>query len=411
MTIRAAAPSIADERLSSQVLDSFADAEPLRSGWDELVLRAGADVYQTFDWCRLWWRHYGAGRQLQLLLYFRGEELVGLVPAFIETLWLGPIRVRAAKLVGTDFTLNLCNLPVLANVLSLVVSHSIRHFFGKHHCDVVLFGPLSGPTARLDELVMASENEKESGIAESVQTLGNSCNTYFQMPDTFAQYLKDIGKQQRGNFNRGVTQFCGAHKVSFDVVSEGDKVNSEFEGFCRLHASQWGAEGKLGHFGDWPNAQSFNRDLICTLGKKGMVRFHRILANDHVVSSQYTFAYGGTNYWRLPARVSGPEWDRFSLGRIGLLKMIESSMSEGQQTIEAGRGHYTYKVQLGGREWPLRTIQMVRRGRGVSARVRMFRALALLLDVAYYKVVCARVAPRLPAFRRPLWPIWIRSTW
>jgi hypothetical protein len=142
-----------------------------------------------------------------------------------------------------------------------------------------------------------------------------------------------------------------------------------------------------------------------------MVRFHRILADNRVVSSQYSYVFGGINYWRLPARAFAPKWDRLSFGRMGLAKMIGASISEGLHTLEGGRGHYDYKLQMGGHELPLRTVQFVRRGPGVSARVRVFRTFASLLDLAYYKVVFARLAPRMPALRRSLWPVWIRSTW
>jgi CelD/BcsL family acetyltransferase involved in cellulose biosynthesis len=391
------------------VLHSFSGAESYRSVWDDLVLRAGADVYQTFDWCRLWWHYYGERRQLHILLCFSGEELVGLVPAFIETLWLGPARLRVAKLVGADYTLHLCNLPVLAEALPSVISRAIHHFLGVHHCDLLLLGPLSGPAARADELVAMGRNERE--LVARVETLGDSCNTYFDLPGTFDEYLKVIGKQQRGNLNRTLAQFSKAHRVAFDIVSQPDRLVAEFEGFCVLHRAQWRAEGKLGHFGDWPHAESFNHDLVRALGGQGRVRFHRILADDQVVSSQYSFVFGSTNYWRLPARVFAPEWDRLSLGRMGLAKMIEASIAEGQHIVEGGRGHYAYKLQMGGREWPLRTLQFVQRGIGVSARVRAFMAIACLLNLAYYKVLFARVAPRVPAIQRPLWPIWIRSTW
>ena len=392
-----------------RLLHSFVDAEPFRSDWNGLVLRSGADVYQTFDWCRLWWKYYGDRRQLHLLLCFSGEELVGLVPAFIETLWLGPVRLRVAKLVGADYTLNLCNLPVLADALPSVVSRAIQYFLGEHHCDLLLLGPLSGPVARVDELTAAGRNERE--LVAKVEILGDSCNTYFDLPNNFDEYLKVIGKQQRGNFNRTVAQLSKAHCVAFDVVTQPDKLENEFEGFCRLHNAQWQAEGKLGHFGDWPHAENFNRDLIRTLGGQGMVRFHRILANDQVVSSQYGYVFGKTTYWRLPARVFAPEWDRLSFGRMGLTKMIEASIAEGRQSVEGGRGHYAYKLQMGGREWPLRTVQFTRRGTGVSARVRAFRATASLLNLAYYKILFVRLGPRLPALQRPLWPVWIRSTW
>ena len=127
----AADSTTAARQLSIRVLHSFADAESLRSAWNDLVLRSGADVYQTFDWCRLWWQYYGARRQLHLLLCFADEELVGLVPAFVETLWLGPVRLRVTKMIGADFTIQLCNLPVLPDVLSDVAGWAIQSFLGR----------------------------------------------------------------------------------------------------------------------------------------------------------------------------------------------------------------------------------------------------------------------------------------
>ena len=395
-----AKPSVA---FTVRVLHSFAEAESFRSAWNSVVLRAGADVYQTFDWCRLWWHYYGERRELNLLLCFSGEELVGLVPAFVETLWLGPARLRVAKLVGADYTLNLCNLPVLGDFLPPVVSRAVHYFLGENRCDLLLLGPLSGPAARVNELVTAGRNERR--LVARVETLGDSCNTYFDLPGTFDEYLKAIGKQQRGNYNRTLTQFAKAHRVAFDVVTQPDKLPVEYENFCLLHNAQWRAEGKLGHFRDWPHAENFNRDLVRTLGGQGMVRFHRILADDHVVSCQYSFVFGNTIYWRLPARAFAPEWDRLSFGRMGLAKMIEASIAEGQRTVEGGRSHYAYKVQMGGRECPLRTLQFVRRGSGVSARVRAFRAIATQLNLAYYKIIVLRVAPRVPVLQRPLSPV------
>jgi CelD/BcsL family acetyltransferase involved in cellulose biosynthesis len=405
----AARAETADNRLSFRLLHSFADAKPLRSAWNELVLRSGADIYQTFDWCRLWWQYYGARRQLHLLLCFSGEELVGLVPGFIETLWLGPARLRVAKLVGADFTIQLCNLPILSGALPSVVSRAIHHFLGESRCDLLLFGPLCGPAARLDDLLAAGQHERD--LVGRTDVLGDWCNTYFDLPDSFGAYLAVLDKKQRSNINRSSGQLSKAHRVSFDVVGSATKVGTEFERFCLLHCAQWEAAGKLGHFGDWAHAREFNRDLVRTLGDQGMVRFYLILADDQVVSSQFSFVFRGVIYWRLPARVCGPEWDKYGLGALGLVREVEAAIGEGLRVVEAGRGRYPYKILYGAHELPLRTVQFVRRGSGVSARVRCFRAFASLLNLAYYKVLVARLAPRVPALRRPLWPLWIRSTW
>lgn len=398
-----------ENEFTVRVLHSFAEAESFRAPWNDLVFRSGSDVYQTFDWCRLWWEYYGTNRELHLLLCFAGEELVGLIPAFVDNLGARPASLRVAKLVGSDFSLHLCNLPILPDAFQFAVAHAIRYFLGEHRCDVLLFGPLAGPAAHVDELLAIGQREPE--LVETAEAVGDSCNTYFQLPTDFDQYLKAIGKQQRGNFNRSVTTLGKNHRVVCDVMSTAGSLEAEFATFCELHDAQWRAEGKLGHFGDWPHARDFNRDLIRTLGAQGMVRFHRIFADDKLISSQFSFVFGGTIYWRLPARVSGPEWDKLSLGRMGLAKMIEAALLEGRNTVEGGRGHYAYKLQMGGVELPLRTVQFMRRGFGVSTRVAIFKHFGSLLNLVYYKVVFMRLAPRIPALQRPLWPFWIRFSW
>ena len=261
---------------------SFAGAEPHHQAWNELALRSGADIYQTFEWCRAWWRHYGSGRKLSLLLCFSGDDLVGVVPSFMETLWLGPVWVRTAKLIGSDFSLQLCNLPVMADVLDRVVSLTVRHFLVERQCDVLLIGPLSGPKARMEAILDAGRNERDS--VERAECLGNSVSTRFELPENFAEYQERIGSRQRGNFSRSVKQFEKSHRVSTDTVSAPEDVAGEFEDFRLIHEAQWAAEAKLGHFGDWPGAAEFNRELVDCLGKLGMVRFYRILADGKVAS-------------------------------------------------------------------------------------------------------------------------------
>jgi CelD/BcsL family acetyltransferase involved in cellulose biosynthesis len=390
-------------------MNSFAEAEPFRSVWNGLVLRSGADVYQTFDWCRIWWKYYGDRRHLSLLLCFSGEELVGLVPAFIETLWLGPSRLRVAKLLGSDFSLQLCNLPILPEALPRVVSGALHQFLGKDRCDLLLFGQLSGPAGRINDILAVGRHERE--LVQRVDTLGDSCNTYFDLPQTFDAYLASLQSKPRSNFKRLFAQLSKAHDVKVDVVTSTTKVEAEFERFVLLHEAQWQAVGKLGHFGDWPHARDFNRDLVHAFWNQGMVRFYVILADAQLVSSQYIFRLGSVSYWRLPARVCGAEWDRYGLGMLGLVHKIQLEIRDGLKDSEAGRGHYPYKVQYGGRELPLRTLQFVRRGFGVSARVRLFRTFASLLDLTYNKVIVRRLAPRIPPIQQQLWPVWIRSTW
>ena len=336
----------ASERaFTAQVLHSFADAGKFHAMWNELVLRSGADIYQTLEWCQQWWHYYGARRALHLLLCFDGDELVGLIPAFVETLWLGPSRIRVAKLIGSDFSLQICNLPVMPNAVDWTVARAVRHFLGDQKCDILVTGPLSGPSAQIHEILAAGQAEHD--LVKRAESLGHSTAIRFDLPKDFAAYQDVIGSRQRGNYSRSVKHFSKNHQVVADEVSDAGAVLGELEFFQSLHESQWAAEGKLGHFGDWPMCAEFNRSLVECFGKLGMVRFFRIQADGRTVSSQFCFMFGGTNYWRLPGRECRTEWENLSLGKMGLIKMIETSLAQGVRAVEGGRGHYRLQAAVG----------------------------------------------------------------
>jgi hypothetical protein len=88
------------------------------------------------------------------------------------------------------------------------------------------------------------------------------------------------------------------------------------------------------------------------------------------------------------------------------------AIGEGVRRVEAGMGHYDYKLQLGGREHNLRSVLLVANRRGSGIRARYLMSLAGALHAVYYKLWVLRIAPHLsPRLwrRRPLWKCWIRT--
>src|SRR5207248_3299368 len=46
-------------KLDLQVVTSTAGLDALRSKWSDLHLRTGASVFQSYEWQRTWWAHFG----------------------------------------------------------------------------------------------------------------------------------------------------------------------------------------------------------------------------------------------------------------------------------------------------------------------------------------------------------------
>jgi CelD/BcsL family acetyltransferase involved in cellulose biosynthesis len=192
-------------------------------------------------------------------------------------------------------------------------------------------------------------------------------------------------------------------------VVRGEATAKRFREFVQLHNSQWGAAGRSGHFGDWPESTVFNQELVERLAKKDRVRLYVLTDGDDALAIQYTFILGKRCYWRLPARRYTPELEKLGIGRLGLLKMIEALIGEDVCEIEAGPGHYDYKIRHGGIEHSLRSVVVSRSTAKSRWRTKALVLWADILHLAYYRVWFLKVTSAIPQLQGRLWNAWIRT--
>jgi CelD/BcsL family acetyltransferase involved in cellulose biosynthesis len=404
-SIAAAGVNFADVEVT--IAQAFEDIPITSKEWDDFVLSVRGDIYVTFDWCRIWWRHYGRGRTLRVFVFRRNGQLVGLAPMFIERVWLGLINVKIGKRVGADFALTIFALPLSPSVVEIAYRQMVSYLIEHERCDAVWIGVTPGDDPTLSGLRMACE--ALPNLVRIVQDAEKGPHTVFRLPEKFETYLAGLERRQRQNYRRQLKLFKNGFNVSSETVKDPVPAREAFGNFRLDHARQWAAEGKAGQFGDWPCAAEFNSDLVENLSQSERFRMVRLHANGKNVSSQYAFVFGDRCYWRLPARSTESEFEHFGLGVLGMVQLIEEMIKEGVHEIEAGVGHYDYKLRFGGEERRVRCVLIESRRPGVALQVGLFLKLSELLHLAYYRIWFSRMAPRLPFRRQPLWRAWIRS--
>ena len=375
-----------------------------RQEWDRFVEAVGGDIYFSYDWCRLWWNYYGGGRQLRILVFRRGVDIVGLLPLVLERLWLGPVPVRVAKFAGADSTIVVLNPAVRPEYAHVTYRDALRYLLEECRCDVVYLGPLSGERPHCANIVTACDELHDEAQVMHAGAFG--VHTVIALPNTMEEYLAGLSKSERGNYRRDVRNLTKDYAVRFEVVPP-EQAEQGFEEFVRLHTAQWRHEGKLGHFGDWPRSVEFNRELVQALAPRGQVRLARLLADEIAAQIEFSLSFGQSEYWRLPARRIG-SWERYGVGRVARVERFAAAIAKGVRRVEAGPGHYEYKLKLGGREFPLESVLISANRSLAIAKARTLCSAAALLNLLYYRIWFCRLAPRFPLFRRPLWKTWIR---
>jgi len=392
--------------LSLEVFRSFEEALSIEGEWNSLAAKCGCEIYQSFDWCRVWWKHYGVDRDLRILAFrSMNGSLSGLHPFFVEEIGLGPSRARVAKQVASDYTMGTMRPVVIAEDLIPVMEMTHRYFLHENACDGLRWGVLdeNQPIVTAIDAISISSGEPPLEVFR----VSHGIESVLQLPDTFQDYLKSLSKNHRTNFKRSWNRLVRELDFSVDLVEGEDFTAQMLEEFIQLHRSQWEAVGESGHFGDWPRALEFHREMAEVESKRGNLFLVRGRVGEELVSAQYGYRFGDRLTWLLPARKMEESWSKYGLGRVGFVVMVRLAIENGCRKIHLGGAYWQYKSDLGGIEEETLSLVVAPKGRS-SRRVRRLLALFRIFDAFYYKIWFTRVAPRLPWRRGKLWDTWIR---
>ena len=375
--------------------------------WARLCDATGADLYLSPAWVLTWWEHFAKPRDRLCTLTARAPDggLVALLPMMVQTLFLGPLPVRIARLAATDPHAVVLGLPVPEDLQDALVERAIGGVL--EQADLASFTPASDRSP-LPGSIRTAVTRLSDGLRLVDEAAGS--HTLFDLPESFDGYLATLSKKRRAQVRRDIRALAdrfGLRKVLEDPGAEA------ISAFVTFHALQWKPLGKGGHFADWPGSAAFYRDLAERLRGTGQLWLDHAIGNNGPLATQFGLRSGRTFHWRLPARTVDPEAERLSVGKTGLVLMIERLIGAGVRRIEGGVGSYEYKTVLGAADVPLRQLIVTRPGRMAEIRLRLLLGWGRVLHLGYYRLWFCRLAPWLrrsiPLPVAPLRRVWIRT--
>lgn len=394
--------------MSRLALEAIAEPDTaLRAEWDALAVEAGADACFCPDWVEAWRAHFGPawapGRRFLHLALREDDELVALLPLCLETLRVGPLPVRIARLAGSDPNYAVMRLPIRAGREVEALSAALAHLLDVERRHAVSLSPLSDLAPETAALRAVAETDPDLVLAPDGP---ERRHTVVALPDDFETWLASLSKSRRREYRKDLKKL--SEQVALETRSTTpETVADRFAAFADLHAAQWRAAGKGGHFEDWPGSEAFYAELLERLAPQGRGGIDEHLGNGRVLSSQLRFGLGSTVCWRLIARDLDPDFAAFGLGRVGLVERVRDLIAAGVRRVEAGAGDYDYKLAYGGELVSLRRALVMRPGS--RAHILSLLAFADLLNLAYYRIWFLKLVPRLGRPPRPLWKSWIRT--
>jgi CelD/BcsL family acetyltransferase involved in cellulose biosynthesis len=319
------------------------------------------------------------GRQLRIVLFFEGGNLVGMAPLLARRHWYLPgIPFRRlewlasgepeAEEIGSDY------LGVIAER-------------GKEEAVVEAFATAiaGGALGPWDELVLPAMNGEgptasllgralaAAGLATTSEATASS--PYIALPVSWEQYVASLTSAGRYLVTRSLRDLDEWAKGEVELcdVRTAAELDRGKEILKRLHGERWGAEGRGGVFGS-PRFAAFHDEIMPQLLAAGALELFWLTVRGDPIAIVYNIVWEGKVYFYQSGRkIDVPKGVR--PGIVIHAHAIRRAIAAGRREYDFLGGASRYKVQLATAARPLLRIRAVRSPRLELARTTAERAL------------------------------------
>ena len=322
------------------VVSSVQGFDALEPHWRALEQDAAASsLFLGWDWQRLWWQHYGAGRQLRILVARRGQRIVGLLPLYLEThraFKLLPVRKLRPIGVGGDTAPDDLGMLSASAEADAVAQALIAYLLGQVHgwqlLELVDL-PVDSPLAHRWDAALAQS-------PSLMQRTDINRITYGDLPPDWERYRQGLSRDRRqalARYRRKFEQLPGAR---FHQVTQTAEIDAAFDRLAALHVLRW--KGRTQEL-SFTSAQylAFHREVMRALMGRGRLRLFALELEGNTIAMLYGFRWGDTFY-----HFQGgfdPAHGSLSPGQILMAYAIEQAIGEGCKTFDTLKGDYGHK--------------------------------------------------------------------
>ena len=315
--------------------------ESLRGEWSELAPRT-RNVFATWEFASLWWRHFGRGRPL-LATAARSHEgrLVAVLPLY---LWSArPLAILRFLGHGVGDQLG----PIVAPEDRPAAADALRRFLAEARWDVFVAEQMPGDegwSRSLGARVLAREGSPVLRFST----------------DSWDEYLASRSSNFRQQVRRRERNLARQHDLRFRLADDAGRVREDLDRLFALHAARWhGAKTAF------LARRAFHHDFAPLALERGWLRLWFLELDGHAVAAWYGFRFGGVESYYQAGR--DPAWDESSVGFVLLAHSIRRALEDGMDEYRFLLGGEEYKNRFTSEDPGLETLAVTRGAVGKAA--------------------------------------------
>lgn len=313
----------------------------LKEEWNDLLKNAKSPTaFQTWEWLFTWWKYFGHGKDLLILLAFdKDGGLKGIAPFYVvEKRYLFK-KSKVVEFIGYGSGKNSEYLDIMA---------------GKERCEEVMRSFLLHLEEKIDWDVLHLTNLPEEGnTAGIVSSIADdykrpvypeenlSCPYIRLTEDTenMDQYLKTIKPKQRSRLRHEKNQLFRNYDVEVIRWGAQENLSEGVELSFKLHETRFGDRSVYNNKAN----RSFIADVSAALLESDILKLYFMKINGEYASVMYCLDFNNKIVFYQTGYDT--KWLHTNAQKILIYSVIEESIASRRKEFDFGRGTEQYKLE------------------------------------------------------------------
>jgi len=324
-------------------LEPVATLAAVRSDWTE-VAKQTRNVFSTWEWASIWWRHFGGSRPLMLTACRSPSgRLVGILPLYR---WSSrPLRIVRFLGHGPADQLG----PVAAASDRVAIAAALRQALGERRTEWDLFLG--------DELL----GDEGWSTLLGATTLRFETNPTLRLDDeSWERFLAGRSRNLRQQVRSYERRLFREGNARYRLCDDASRFEEDLDTLFALHRARWRGERSL-----FIEQRAFHREFALCAFERGWARLWLLEVSGRPVAALYGFRFRDVEAYYQAGR--DPAWDRASVGFVLLAHSIREALADGMREYRFLAGDQEYKQRFANTDPGLETIVLWRGAIGRAA--------------------------------------------
>ncbi len=327
-------------------IERVGSLEELRPDWERLAPATG-NIFSTWEWASVWWRHFGEGNELRLAACRGGD---GRRFAVLPLQRSGERPLRTLRFIGHSHGDHLG--PICSPADRPRSAAALRRMVREERADVFL-----------GDKMPAVEGWPAFLGGRVLRRAGSPIMRFHGA--SWDELLRDRSANFREQVRRRERKLRREHEVTIRLSDAPERLEADLDTLFALNAARWPGDRWFAGA-----TEAFHRDFARVALDRGWLRLWILEADGAPVAAWYGFRFGGAESYYQAGR--DPAWDRRSVGFVLLAHTVRAAVEDGMSEYRFLEGGESYKYRFANSDPGLETITVARTAAGAAAVAAAF---------------------------------------